>query len=149
MFIVCCSSSVRSSLSMLTHSRKPTISISQLAKTRPKLVKVRPTVSTAQQQRILERSPGHDGGNAKVAQLRKEAAIQAARQKASVVRPKISFGDAVAFASVSKKGMVHKRKQIGGTIQKLGDGKRMKVPTKIVQGGGSRQFASKWKVTKK
>lgn len=134
---------------MLTHTLKPTISISQLAKTRPKLVKVRPSVATAKQQRVLDRSPGREGGNAKVAQLRKEAAVQVARQKASVVRPKISFGNAVAFACVSKKGMAHKRKKIGGTIQQLGDGKRMKVPTKIVQGGGSRQFASKWKVTKK
>lgn len=90
------------------------------------------------------------GGNAKVAQLRKETTIQLARQRASATaRPKASFGDAVAFASVSKKGMAHKRKQLGGTIQQLGNGKRMKVPTKVVQGAGPRQFASKWKATKK
>jgi hypothetical protein len=125
---------------------------SQLAKTRPKLVKVRPA-ATDKQQRVLERSPGRVGdGNSKVAQLRKETTIQVARQKssaASLLPAKASFGDAVAFASVSKKGMVHKRKQLGGTIQQLGGGKRMKIPTKVVQGGGPRQFASKWKTIKK
>jgi hypothetical protein len=86
-----------------------------------------------------------------MAQLRKESAIRGERQKSSavVIRPKASFGDAVAFASVSKKGMAHKRKQLGGTIKQLGDGKRMKVPSQVVQGAGPRQLASKWKVTKK
>jgi hypothetical protein len=120
----------------------------KLAKTRPKLVKVRP--ATAKQQRVLDRSPPREGGNVKVAQLRKEATIQTARQRtAAEVHPKkASFGDAVAFASISKKGAAHKRKQLGGTIQQLGGGKRMKVPTKVVQGAGPRQLASKWKSTK-
>lgn len=70
------------------------------------------------------------------------------RQRTASVCPKPSFGDAVAFAAVSKKGMANKRKQLGGTIQQLTGGKRMKVPTKVVQGAGPRQFASKWKTTK-
>ena len=112
----------------------------QLAKNRPKLVKVRPAASSIQQG-VLEKAAKlpRPSGNRKVSKLRNEAMIQTTRLQK---RPnkKASFGDAVAFASTSAKGASHKRKKLGGTVQ-LGEGKRMKIPN----GRGARQFASKWK----
>lgn len=113
----------------------------QLAKNRPKLVKVRPAASSIQKG-VLEKAAKlpRPSGNRKVSQLRNEARIQTTRLQQK--RPnKASFGDAVAFASTSAKGASHKRKKLGGTVQKLGEGKRMKIP----HGRGARQFASKWK----
>jgi hypothetical protein len=116
----------------------------QLAQTRPKLVKVRP--STAKQQRILEQGLASTPGNAKLVQLRQETSIQTTRQgRSPAIKPKSSFGDAVAFAAVSKKGAWLKRKNVGGKIHQLGGGKRIKVPDKVVAAAGPRAVASKWK----
>jgi hypothetical protein len=121
-------------------------------KNRPKLVKVRPKEASQQKfdpNSISSRSPS-DAGNKKIVMLRQEVSIQNGRLLSPGSKVKSSFGDAVAFAAVSKKGMAHKRKLIGGTIQHLGNGKQMKVPSHIVQQKGSlagqpRQFATKWK----
>jgi hypothetical protein len=84
--------------------------------------------------------------------IRNEASIQTGRLQLPGRTKKPSFGDAVAFAAVTKKGMAHKRKMIGGTIQQFQNGsKRMKIPSSLSSTTGttkacpSRQFASKYK----
>jgi len=87
-------------------------------------------------------------GNSKMSQIRTEVKIQSAQLQKHLPSSKSSFGDAVAFASISSKGSAHKRKKIGGTIHALGGGKRMKIPTAAAR--GARSMASKWKtMTKK
>jgi hypothetical protein len=137
-----------------------------LEKNRPKLVKVRPTPS---KQIGTQRFDGQTGTtrnetvqngnvvNNKIAMLRNEVTTQTGRlQIPGAQKKKPSFGDAVAFAAVTKKGMAHKRKVIGGTVHQLPNGKRMKVPASISKTTGigttkalpSRQFASKYKMSK-
>lgn len=105
-----------------------------LAQSRPKLVKVRPSASSQQQQRLLEgsasnRNNNNNNCNSKIALLRKTTNTTLRKSA------KASFGDAVAFATPSRK----RAKQ-----QQLSGNKRMKVPV-ISQRG---LFASKWKSTK-
>jgi hypothetical protein len=132
----------------------------QLEKNRPKLVKVRPTASKQNGKKKFDSQTGaiHTGGssgNNKIAMLRNEAIIQTGRLHVpSNQKKKASFGDAVAFAAITKKGMAHKRKVLGGTIKQLPNGKRMKVPSSLSTTKGTtkalplRQFASKFKTSK-
>ena len=126
---------------------------------RPKLVKVRPTAKAKLLQGITDPLGVIDAStsttatsNNKIAMLRNEASIQTGRLQIAGRAKKPSFGDAVAFAAVTKKGMAHKRKMIGGTIQQFNNGtKRMKIPSSVSSTTGttkacpSRQFASKYK----
>jgi hypothetical protein len=131
---------------------------------RPKLVKVRPTAKAKQMQSTADplfatapttgnNNNNHNNSNNKIAMIRNEANLQTGRlQLPGRSSKKPSFGDAVAFAAVTKKGMAHKRKLIGGTIQQFQNGtKRMKIPSSLSSTTGttkacpSRQFASKYK----
>ena len=122
---------------------------------RPKLVKVRPTAKAKQLQSIADPFDVTDvtsSSNSKIVMLRNEASIQTGRLQVASRAKKPSFGDAVAFAAVTKKGMAHKRKVIGGTIHHSNNGtKRMKIPSSVSSTTGttkacpSRQFASKYK----
>jgi hypothetical protein len=102
-------------------------------KNRPKLVKVRPTARALQlQSKVDSFQCGNNptnattttGKNSTISLLRHEAKVQTGRLKVNHTMKKPSFGDAVAFASVTKKGMANKRKLMGGTIQHLQNGKR-------------------------
>jgi hypothetical protein len=124
---------------------------------RPKLVKVRPTAKATQLQKkvdpfspVASNSSNSSSANNKMALLRNETSIQMGRLKTATKKP--SFGDAVAFAAVTKKGMAHKRKVMGGTVLQFNNGtKRMKIPSSLSSTTGttkacpSRQFASKYK----
>ena len=122
---------------------------------RPKLVKVRPTAKAKQLQSKLDPfcpvvSSSSISVNNRMATLRNETSIQTGRLKTSIKKP--SFGDAVAFAAVTKKGMAHKRKVMGGTVLQFNNGtKRMKIPSSLSSTTGttkacpSRQFGSKYK----
>lgn len=128
-----------------------------LASDRPKVVKVRPTSASS---KFAKAAHGQSGGSGwgqqqasspasnKMNQLRKESCIMASRQKCTPAKAlptskSSSFGAAVAFASVSSK-----KRNTNKTVQ-LAGGKHMKIPGKVVQGGGGqpRQIASKWKTT--
>ena len=121
---------------------------------RPKLVKVRPT-KKVEENRVnpfAGSASSSSGSNSKIALLRNEASVQTGRLQIPGRGKKPSFGDAVAFAAVTKKGMAHKRKMMGGTIQHFNNGtKRMKIPSSLSATTGttkafpSRQFASKYK----
>ena len=123
---------------------------------RPKLVKVRPTAKATQLQSKVDpfahatSTSISNNNNHKIAMLRNEASAQTGRLKMTTKKP--SFGDAVAFAAVTKKGMAHKRKVMGGTVLQFNNGtKRMKIPSSLSSTTGttkacpSRQFASKYK----
>ena len=126
---------------------------------RPKLVKVRPTAKAKQLQSttdpfaVVDTSCSNSSSNNnKIAMIRNEASIQTGRLQIPGRTKKPTFGDAVAFAAVTKKGMAHKRKIMGGTIHNLNNGtKRMKIPSSFSSTKGttkacpSRQFASKYK----
>ncbi len=120
---------------------------------RPKLVKVRPTkkVNEGRVNPFVGSASSSSGSNSKIAMLRNEASVQTGRLQIPGRAKKPSFGDAVAFAAVTKKGMAHKRKMIGGTIQHFNNGtKRMKIPSSLSSTTGTtnacpRQFASKYK----
>jgi hypothetical protein len=113
--------------------------VTQLAQSRPKLVKVRP--ATEKQQAILA-GMKNKGGSAAMAQsyaqkgklalLQNEARMQALRQQRIAPKRKATFGDAVAFASGTKKGAAHKRRKVGGTIHRVvgsdGGQRLLKVP---------------------
>jgi hypothetical protein len=134
-------------------------------KSRHKLVKVRPTARAFQLQSKVDSFLSGSSNptnattsaekNTTISLLRHEAKVQTGRLKVNHTMKKPSFGDAVAFASVTKKGMAHKRKLMGGTIQHLQNGKRMKVPSAVSSTSGttkacpSRQFASTFKTSKK
>ncbi|CAB9529032.1 expressed unknown protein [Seminavis robusta] len=127
---------------------------------RPQIVKVRP--ANSRRERILHKGAstpnwGRGGGTvgshggAKILELRKEASVQAERQKAGVVAYKkkgSGFGAAVALASTNKLTAKQKmiqmesRKRKIAAIVGLGSGKQMAVPQKAMrmQGGN---FSSK------
>lgn len=117
--------------------------LTQLANSRPKLVKVRPA-SNKQQRLLKEGAKLSPSANSKIEQIRSEAMVQSLRLHKQSPSKK-SFGDAVAFASISSKGSAHKRKMIGGTSHSLGGGKRMKIPNAI----GARSFSPKSKNARK
>jgi hypothetical protein len=111
-----------------------------LAASRPKLVKVRPTQSSKNPKYMLGRTASSPPSslsltaNDKMAQLRREAVIQTAKRRRVI--KKASFGDAVAFCAGSKKGADHRKRKVD-TVQ-LAGGKRMKVPLNLAGRG-------KWK----
>lgn len=135
-----------------------------LASDRPKVVKVRPL--SAKHTRILARPEERraptstattaSSAGSRLSQLRKESAAIASRQlrgatsqqpASQLKRPPQaqggSFGAAVAFAAASKRTAAAKKSKT--THLKLAGGKQMNVPSKIVQGAGPRQLASKFK----
>lgn len=113
----------------------------ELAKSRPKLVKVRP--SSKKQEAILDlsKTKSPPTASSKIGKLRQEAKIQVIRQRRTMPTAKASFGDAVAFATNTTKGDRIRKRKIGGTIQRLGNGKTMKVPV----ARRSRKVVPKWK----
>jgi hypothetical protein len=65
----------------------------------------------------------------KLAMIQNEAKMQALRQQRIVPKRKAAFGDAVAFASGTKKGAAYKRQKAGGTVHHLDGGQRLlKMP---------------------
>jgi hypothetical protein len=106
---------------------------SQLAQSRPKLVKVR--LATKQQEAILAGMSSTAAKMAvhaqkgKMAMIQNEARMKALRQQRIAPKRTAAFGDAVAFASGTKKGAAHKRQKIGGTVHRLDGGQRLlKMP---------------------
>lgn len=108
------------------------LTLHQLANTRPKLVKVRP--ATAKQQAILAGMNSSKAAHAqkgKIAMIQNEAKIKALRQQRVAPKRKAAFGEAVAFASGTKKGAAFRRQKAGGTVHRLDDGQRfLKMPNK-------------------
>jgi hypothetical protein len=119
---------------------KPHFCKTQLAQSRPKLVKVRP--ATEKQQAILagmgttSLSPAAKLAAAhaqrgKLLLVQNEARMMALRQQRIAPKRKAAFGDAVAFASSTKRGAAHKRQKIGGTLHRVnGEGghRLLKIP---------------------
>jgi hypothetical protein len=105
------------------------------AQSRPKLVKVRPAKAAVH---IKESSLA----NVRMTALRNEVRQQASHLAVPKTSTKASFGDAVAFCSVSQKGQKRKK----GMIQQLGNGKQIKIPA---TGGGKlaamRSLGTLWK----
>ena len=127
---------------------------------RPKIVKVRPAKLSVRRERILKTPTAApaSGASGKLAQVRREAAIVASRQRptgnntspkasaASALEPpqRSSFGAAVAVCNSKKR----KGTSMLTAGVPIGNGKRMVIPKKVVQGSGApRQFSSKYKTT--
>lgn len=146
MFLSCvvlkCVSNVRHCCCCRRRDPKKTIFVkqTQLAQSRPKLVKVRP--ATEKQRAILagmgttSLSPAAKLAAAhaqrgKLLLVQNEARMMALRQQRIAPKRKAAFGDAVAFASGTKKGAAHKRQKVGGTLHRVdGEGgpRLLKIP---------------------
>ena len=87
-----------------------------------------------------------DYGGSKILALRKEAAIQTAKQKAGLpqFKKQSGFGQAVAFASVTTKSPQQKmaqmadRKRKAAALVSMGKGKRMAVPAREMRMQGTK-----------
>jgi hypothetical protein len=127
---------------------------SNLARERPRVVKVRPAAPSARRDRILARPEDRaklllaspSPASAKMSQLRRETAVTAVRQQrapsappvASRAPPSGSFGAAVAFAAAAKRppaaGKAPARAGKATTLVRLPGGREMRVPGAAASG---------------